>query len=73
MTKLNDTDVRLNRRVGSHPGGGRRRPSLLRPGLSLSEYHEALTQPGDLFYDPAFGWGLWLSSPQSEKTTTSLG
>ena len=60
MTGLNDTDIRLDDdwQLTQAADGG----TPLCSGLECLYQNialEAITQPGDLFYDPSFGWGLY--------------
>ena len=70
MTGLNDTDIRLNGewQLTQAADNAPRyqlcsRLDCLYQNIAL----EAITQPGDLFYDPSFGWGLY-DFIQSEDT-----
>lgn len=60
MTGLTDTDIRLSDEWQLTQAADGDAPlcsgfECLYQNIIL----EALTQPGDLFYDPAFGWGLY--------------
>lgn len=75
MTGLNDTDIRLSEawQLTRAADGG----APLCSGLECLYQNialEALTQPGDLFYDGTFGWGLYdfLQSEDSELTRLEL-
>lgn len=60
MTGLNDTDIRLTDTWELTRAADGDAP--LCSGLDCLYQNiilEALTQPGDLFYDAAFGWGLY--------------
>ncbi|MFR9190646.1 MAG: hypothetical protein ACLVL7_10805 [Anaerotruncus massiliensis (ex Togo et al. 2019)] len=60
MTGLNDTDIRLTDAWELTRAADGDAP--LCSGLDCLYQNiilEALTQPGDLFYDAAFGWGLY--------------
>ena len=60
MTGLNDTDIRLTAAWELTRAADGDAP--LCSGLDCLYQNiilEALTQPGDLFYDAAFGWGLY--------------
>lgn len=69
MTGLNDTDIRLdtNWQLTQAADGDALMCSDL-DCLYQNIILEALTQPGDLFYDEEFGWGLYdfLQSEDSE-------
>ena len=63
MTGLNDTDIRLNSEWQLTQATDGDAP--LCSGLECLYQNivlEALTQPGDVFYDAEFGWGLYDSS-----------
>jgi hypothetical protein len=69
VTGLNDTDIRLNTDWQLTQAADGDAPlcsdlDCLYQNITL----EALTQPGDLFYDEEFGWGLYdfLQSEDSE-------
>lgn len=69
MTGLNDTDIRLNDEWQLTQAADGDAP--LCSGLDCLYQNialEAITQPGDLFYDPSFGWGLYdfIQSEDSE-------
>lgn len=75
MTGLYDTDLRLSEvwQLTRAADGG----APLCTGLECLYQNialEALTQPGDLFYDAAFGWGLYdfIQSEDSELTRLEL-
>lgn len=60
MTGLNDTDIRLDDELALTQATDGDAPlcsgfDCLYQNIVL----EALTQPGDLFYDETFGWGLY--------------
>lgn len=60
MTGLNDTDIRLSddwqlTRAANGDAPLCAGQECLMQNIAL----EAITQPGDLFYDGAFGWGLY--------------
>lgn len=60
MTGLNDTDILLSDELALTQATDGDAP--LCTGLECLYQNiilEALTQPGDLFYDPTFGWGLY--------------
>lgn len=60
MTGLHDTDIRLNDEWALTQAADGDAP--LCSGLECLYQNiilEALTQPGDLFYDASFGWGLY--------------
>lgn len=60
MTGINDTDVRLSDEWQLTQAADGDAP--LCSGLECLYQNiilEALTQPGDLFYDESFGWGLF--------------
>ena len=68
MTGLNDTDIRLNSEWQLTQATDGDAP--LCSGLECLYQNivlEALTQPGDVFYDAEFGWGLY-DFIQSEDT-----
>ena len=75
MTGLSDTDIRLSDQwqLTQAADGG----APLCTGLEClyqAILLEALTQPGDLFYDASFGWGLYdfLQSEDSELTRLEI-
>lgn len=75
MTGLNDTDIRLDDefRLTQATDGD----APLCSGLDCLYQNiilEALTQPGDLFYDLEFGWGLcdFIQSEDSELTRLEI-
>ena len=73
MTGLNDTDVRLNDEWALTQAADGDAP--LCSGLDCLYQNiilEALTQPGDLFYDPAFGWGLYEFIQSEDDDLTRL-
>lgn len=60
MTGLKDTDIRLDDEWQLTQAADGDAPlcselDCLYQNIAL----EAVTQPGDLFYDPSFGWGLY--------------
>ena len=75
MTGLHDTDIRLNDswQLTQAAGGDAPLCSEL-DCLYQNIILEALTQPGDLFYDEEFGWGLYdfLQSEDSELIRLEL-
>ena len=73
MTGLNDTDVRLNDEWALTQAADGDAP--LCSGLDCLYQNiilEALTQPGDLFYDPAFRWGLYEFIQSEDDDLTRL-
>jgi len=75
MTGLHDTDIRLSDewRLTQAADGD----APLCSGLECLYQNialEALTQPGDLFYDPSFGWGLYdfIQSEDDELTRLEI-
>ena len=73
MTGLNDTDIRLNDEWALTQAADGDAP--LCSGLDCLYRNiilEALTQPGDLFYDPAFGWGLYEFIQSEDDDLTRL-
>lgn len=75
MTSLNDTDIRLDEAWqltqatdGDAPLCSGR--DCLLQNIAL----EAVTQPGDVFYAPEFGWGLqeFIQSEDSELTRLEI-
>lgn len=69
MTGLNDTDIRLNADWQLTQAADGDAPLCSRLDcLYQNIILEAQTQPGDLFYDEEFGWGLYdfLQSEDSE-------
>jgi hypothetical protein len=61
--------------VAAHTGHRRRRAALLGAGcLYQNIVLEALTQPGDVFYDAEFGWGLYdfIQSEDTELTRLEI-
>lgn len=69
MTGLNDTDIRLNADWQlTQAADGDAPPCSGLDCLYQNIILEAQTQPGDLFYDEEFGWGLYdfLQSEDSE-------
>ena len=75
MTDLTDTDIRLDDRWQLTQAADGDAP--LCSGLDCLYQNiilEALTQPGDLFYDQDFGWGLYdfIQSEDSELTRLEL-
>ena len=72
MTGLNDTDIRLNSEWQLTQATDGDAP--LCSGLECLYQNivlEALTQPGDVFYDAEFGWGLY-DFIQSERVRLKL-
>lgn len=60
MTGLTDTDIRLSDEWKLTQATDGDAPLCFNyECLYQNIILEALTQPGDLFYDPAFGWGLY--------------
>ena len=75
MTGLYDTDIRLDERWQLTQAADGDAP--LCSGLDCLYQNiilEALTQPGDLFYDQEFGWGLYdfIQSEDSELIRLEL-
>lgn len=75
MTGLHDTDIRLNEEWQLTQAADGDAP--LCSGLDCLYQNiilEAITQPGDLFYDPEFGWGLYdfIQSEDSELTRLEI-
>ena len=75
MTGLNDTDIRLSDEWALTQATDGDAP--LCSGLECLYQNiilEALTQPGDLFYDPSFGWGLYdfIQSEDDELTRLEI-
>ena len=73
MTGLNNTDIRLNDEWALTKAADGDAP--LCSGLDCLYQNiilEALTQPGDLFYDPAFGWGLYEFIQSEDDDLTRL-
>ena len=75
MTGLHDTDIRLNDEWQLTQAADGDAP--LCSGLDCLYQNiilEAITQPGDLFYDPEFGWGLYdfIQSEDSELTRLEI-
>lgn len=75
MTGLKDTDVRLDDSWQLTQAADGDAP--LCSGLDCLYQNivlEALTQPGDLFYDAEFGWGLYdfIQSEDSELTRLEI-
>lgn len=75
MTGLNDTDIRLNSEWQLTQAADGDTP--LCSGLECLYQNiilEAITQPGDLFYDPEFGWGLYdfIQSEDTELTRLEI-
>ena len=75
MTGLHDTDVRLSDEWQLTQAADGDAPlcsdlDCLYQNIIL----EALTQPGDLFYDPSFGWGLYdfIQSEDDELTRLEI-
>lgn len=72
MTGLNDTDIRLNDEWQLTQAADGDAP--LCSGLDCLYQNialEAITQPGDLFYDPSFGGAFTTSS--NRRTLSSTG
>lgn len=75
MTGLHDTDIRLNGAWQLTQAADGDAPIC--SGLDCLYQNillEALTQPGDLFYDVNFGWGLcdFIQSENSELTRLEI-
>lgn len=75
MTGLYDTDIRLDDEWQLTQAADGDAP--LCSGLDCLYQNivlEAITQPGDLFYDPEFGWGLYdfIQSEDSELTSLEI-
>ena len=75
MTGLYDTDIRLDDEWQLTQAADGDAP--LCSGLDCLYQNivlEAITQPGDLFYDPEFGWGLYdfIQSEDSELTRLEI-
>ena len=75
MTGLNDTDIRLSDEWQLTQATDGDAP--LCSGLECLYQNiilEALTQPGDLFYDLSFGWGLYdfIQSEDDELTRLEI-
>jgi len=75
MTGLHDTDIRLSDEWQLTRAADGDAPlcydlECLYQNIIL----EALTQPGDLFYDPSFGWGLYdfIQSEDDELTRLEI-
>lgn len=75
MTGLNDTDIRLTDewQLTQAADGD----ALLCSGLECLYQNialEAVTQPGDLFFDESFGWGLYdfIQSEDDELTRLEI-
>ena len=62
--------------MAAHTGHRRRRAALLGAGVSVSKHRHRrrLTQPGDVFYDAEFGWGLYdfIQSEDTELTRLEI-
>lgn len=74
MTGLNDTDIRLNSEWQLTQATDGDAP--LCSGLECLYQNivlEALTQPGDVFYDAEFGWGLYDFIQSEDTELTRLG
>lgn len=75
MTGLHDTDIRLDGawQLTQAADGGAPLCSNL-DCLYQNIILESLTQPGDLFYDEEFGWGLYefIQSEDSELTRLEI-
>lgn len=75
MTGINDTDIRLSNEWQLTQAADGDAP--LCSGLECLYQNiilEALTQPGDLFYDETFGWGLYdfIQSEDSDLTRLEI-
>lgn len=73
MTGLNDTDIRLSDEWQLTQAADGDAP--LCSGLECLYQNiilEALTQPGDLFYDETFGWGLYDFIQSEDNDLTRL-
>ncbi len=75
MTGLSDTDIRLNDSWQLTQAADGDAP--LCSGLECLYQNialEAVTQPGDVFYDPEFGWGLYdfIQSEDSDLTRLEI-
>lgn len=73
MTGLDDTDIRLSDSWQLTQAADGDAP--LCTGLACLYQNivlEALTQPGDLFYDPDFGWGLYDFIQAEDSALTRL-
>ena len=73
MTGLHDSDIRLDAawQLTQAADGG----APLCSGLDCLYQNivlEALTQPGDLFYDATFGWGLYDFIQSEDRALTRL-
>lgn len=75
MTGLNDTDIRLDDKLQLTRAANGDAPicsgiECLYQNIRL----EALTQKGDLFYDPSFGWSLFdfIQSEDDELTRLEI-
>lgn len=73
MTGLNDTDIRLSDewQLTQATDGDAPLCSALEC-LYQNIILEALTQPGDLFYDPSFGWGMYDFIQSEDEGLTRL-
>ena len=74
MTGLNDTDIRLNSEWQLTQATDGDAP--LCSGLECLYQNivlEALTQPGDVFYDAEFGWGLYDFIPAGAAQAAEAG
>ena len=75
MTGLNDTDIRLSDEWQLTQATDGDAPLCSRVEcLYQNIILEALTQPGDLFYDLSFGWGLYdfIQSEDDELTRLEI-
>lgn len=75
MTGLHDTDIRLSDEwLLTQAADGDAPLCSDLECLYQNIILEALTQPGDLFYDPAFGWGLYdfIQSEDDELTRLEI-
>lgn len=75
MTGLKDTDIRLDDEWQLTQAADGDAP--LCSGLDCLYQNitlEAITQPGDVFYDPTFGWGLYdfIQAEDSELTRLEI-
>lgn len=60
MTGLNDTDIRLDDEWQLTQAADGDAPLCSRLDCLYQNIAlEVVTQPGDVFYDPSFGWGLY--------------
>lgn len=75
MTGLHDTDIRLyDFWQLTQAAGGDAPLCTEKECLYQNIILEALTQPGDLFYDASFGWGLYdfIQSEDDELTRLEI-